>query len=77
MGQHRTPGGPAYAFHGANPLTFRRWLARAQRAAAAAGPDPLVFINAWNEWAEGAVLEPDARFGRARLRAVATFPRTG
>jgi lipopolysaccharide biosynthesis protein len=61
-------GTAAYVFHGGNPLSFRRWLGRAVLAAAPAGR--MVFINAWNEWAEGAHLEPDERFGRAYLEAV-------
>ena len=59
-----------YVFHGANPLSFRRWVARASAAAVAGGGPPLLFVNAWNEWAEGAHLEPDARYGRAFLEAV-------
>ena len=71
-GWDNTPrrGESAYVFHGANPLSFRRWLARAAAAAVGGGEPSFLFVNAWNEWAEGAHLEPDARFGRAYLEAV-------
>ena len=71
-GWDNTPrrGASAYAFHGGNPVSFRRWVARAADAAGRADGDTLVFVNAWNEWAEGAHLEPDERFGRANLEAV-------
>ena len=32
--------------------------------------EQFVFINAWNEWAEGNHLEPDRKFGRQFLEAV-------
>jgi lipopolysaccharide biosynthesis protein len=53
--------------HGASPDGYERWL----RAVLSReeGEDPLVFVNAWNEWAEGNHLEPDQRFGRGYLEA--------
>lgn len=51
-----------------SPERFGRWLAAAvDRQSRAGGEDGIVFVNAWNEWAEGAHLEPDAHWGRAYL----------
>lgn len=55
---------------GANPYTYRRWLAGAVDAVADRPSDErIVFINAWNEWAEAAVLEPSDRYGSTYLLA--------
>ncbi|HVJ39347.1 MAG TPA: glycoside hydrolase family 99-like domain-containing protein [Stenotrophomonas sp.] len=53
----------------ASPRAFGDWLRQTihQRLAAEPPAHKLVFINAWNEWAEGAVLEPDMRLGHAWL----------
>lgn len=61
----------AHIFHGATPLRYRAWLAESIRTAAEDSklPQPIVFINAWNEWAEGCHLEPDAQYGHAWLDA--------
>ncbi|MBG80782.1 MAG: hypothetical protein CMJ39_08770 [Phycisphaerae bacterium] len=57
-------------YHGATPADYRRWLeAMMQDATDQGGSDEVVFINAWNEWAEGTYLEPDERHGHAWLEA--------
>lgn len=55
----------------ASPRGYRDWLRTTihKRLSAAPQSQRMVFINAWNEWAEGAVLEPDARLGHAWLQA--------
>lgn len=60
----------AVVLDGATPAGYRRWLEGVVRRERARGrSDSLVFVNAWNEWAEGCHLEPDQRWGRAFLAA--------
>ncbi|MGF6710213.1 lipopolysaccharide biosynthesis protein [Luteibacter sp. W1I16] len=61
------------SFVRATPRAFSAWVRHAITTAGKRSPSaPLVFVNAWNEWAEGAVLEPDVRHGYAWLEAVRT-----
>ncbi|EGV33297.1 hypothetical protein ThidrDRAFT_0504 [Thiorhodococcus drewsii AZ1] len=67
----RRPGRGA-VFLGSSPAGYREWLENAIHDTVKRFEEPserLVFINAWNEWAEGAHLEPDQRHGYAYLQA--------
>ena len=62
----------AHVCHMANPAKFRYWLKQIQAQEDRFRPEreSMVFVNAWNEWAEGTYLEPDRRWGRGYLEAV-------
>ncbi len=66
----RKPG-RGYTFAHSSPSEYQRWLEAAGEYALAkpVSGESLVFINAWNEWAEGAHLEPDRHYGYAFLQA--------
>ena len=61
----------ANIFINAAPEIYEVWLREVvARAVEQRRPEErLVFINAWNEWAEGTHLEPDRRYGRQYLLA--------
>lgn len=63
--------GTGRTFHHATPSAYANWLRLASTATLRDKPPQqrYVFINAWNEWAEGAHLEPCRHFGHAYLRA--------
>ncbi len=64
-------GARGHVFHHSDPNHYQTWLSNALARAARepVGGEEMVFINAWNEWAEGAHLEPDRKWGHAYLEA--------
>lgn len=66
----RKPG-RGYAFANGSPWLYRKWLMDSMNYADKYNNEgeKLVFVNAWNEWGEGAHLEPDRKFGYSYLEA--------
>lgn len=66
----RKAAGTCFVNH--TPEKYERWLSNAITDTVKRFPsaeERIVFVNAWNEWAEGAHLEPDCRNGYAYLEA--------
>lgn len=67
----RRPG-RGMIIHGSTPAKFEGWVDQ-MIGYATAHPtfgETFICVNAWNEWAEGAVLEPDVHYGAAYLNAL-------
>ena len=63
----------ADVFLGSSPDKYAGWLSEiVRRTRLRYEPDyQFIFVNAWNEWAEGCHLEPDQKYGRSYLEATA------
>jgi lipopolysaccharide biosynthesis protein len=66
----RKPG-KGTSFINTSPSTYSKWLEYVlyNTNNNQTDSEKIVFINAWNEWAEGAYLEPDRKYGYAYLDA--------
>lgn len=60
-------GSKANVTLGFSPIKFRNWLKKEIDRNIS---NEIIFINAWNEWAEGTYLEPDRRNGYANLQSI-------
>lgn len=61
--------GGATIFHGSTPEAYGHWLRSVLLDQPSLNnlPEPIVFINAWNEWGEGNHLEPDLQLKHGYL----------
>lgn len=65
----------AHTLIGSTPAKFREWVEKAscltrQKFDNGKIPAQVLFVNAWNEWAEGAMLEPSEQHGWSYLQAL-------
>lgn len=67
-------GSRAFITLNGTPANYEHWLTKTIEHSHLhhPGKERLVFINAWNEWAEGCHLEPDRKFGNQFLEATLT-----
>ncbi|WP_431293143.1 glycosyltransferase WbsX family protein [Pedobacter sp. P26] len=62
----------ATIFVNSSPEKFQEWVTKTARYTNKhfSGEERLLFVNAWNEWAEGCHLEPDQEYGHRYLQAL-------
>lgn len=66
----RRVGMPFYALKNSTPQKYEYWLSETIKGFKPfSSEEDFVFINAWNEWAEGNHLEPDLKWGHGYLEA--------
>lgn len=65
-------GTEAFLVHGSTPEYFQEWFESLVSYSKNTLPEDrrFILVNAWNEWAEGAHLEPDSRYGYSYLNSI-------
>ncbi len=67
-------GSRGVVFNNSTPELFRRYLDKAFTHVEGRAPDhKIIFVKAWNEWAEGNYVEPDLAHGHAYLDTIGAF----
>lgn len=67
----RRPSGGALILRDSTPERFRAWVVeKIRRTDWELLPTPFLFVNAWNEWAEGNHMEPCEKWGLGYLEAL-------
>ena len=67
----RRKNDPALVLTNSTPQLFKKWLQTLIKDFIPYSKEEnLLFINAWNEWAEGNHIEPDEKFGTQYLEAI-------
>lgn len=69
-------GNRATFFNGVSPEKFKKYLIRLNRIESMK-EFPILFLNAWNEWSEGAYLEPDSVYGYQYLEIIREIKQMG
>jgi hypothetical protein len=63
-------GDKGLAYKGATPLKFKKYLKQQIQRSKTMVDSEFIFVTAWNEWSEGAYLEPDTKHEFSYLEAV-------
>ena len=70
VGWDRTPrsGRKAIIYYNNTPQTFEKAVKNALDCVKDKDPEHrILFLNSWNEWGEGAYMEPDLKYGKGKL----------